>query len=284
MKRAPSLLEVIGVHAGLLLACTVVLYPVLWVVKTATDASGRIGSKGVLPIPREPSLVHFERVVLARDFSGHYVFFDQLGNSIVVSLAATAVGLAFALTAAYAFSRFVFVGRMTGLRAMLVSQMFPAVVTAVPLLFLLDALHLFGTTAGLVLVYATTSVPFSIWMLKGYFDALPKDLDEAALLDGASPWVSFRYVLLPLVRPGLSITALFSFMSAWNEFVLAALFLDDVGRYTLPVTLQQSVGGFDPDWGAFAAGSLIVSLPVIGLFFVVQRQLVSGLASGAVKG
>ncbi len=274
----------VGVHAGLLVACAVVLYPVLWVVKTATDASGRMGAKGVLPIPREPSLTHFERVVFARDFSGHLVFFDQLGNSIVVSLAATVVGLTFALTAAYAFSRFVFVGRMAGLRAMLVSQMFPAVVTAVPLLFLLDALGLFGTTAGLVLVYATTSVPFSIWMLKGYFDALPKDLDEAALLDGASPWISFRYVLLPLVRPGLSITALFSFMSAWNEFVLAALFLDDVGRYTLPVTLQQSVGGFDPDWGAFAAGSLIVSIPVIALFFVVQKQLVSGLASGAVKG
>jgi arabinogalactan oligomer/maltooligosaccharide transport system permease protein len=284
VKRGPGLLEVVGVHAGLLLACTVVLYPVLWVVKTATDASGRMGSKGVVPLPADPSTTHFERVIFARDFSGHYVFFDQLGNSIVVSLAATVVGLAFALTAAYAFSRFVFVGRLTGLRAMLVSQMFPAVVTAVPLLFLLDALHLFGTTAGLVLVYATTSVPFSIWMLKGYFDALPRDLDEAALLDGASPWVAFRYVLLPLVRPGLSITALFSFMSAWNEFVLAALFLDDVGRYTLPITLQQSVGGFDPDWGAFAAGSLIVSIPVIGLFFVVQKQLVAGLASGAVKG
>ncbi len=228
--------------------------------------------------------MHLERVVFARDFSGGLVFFEQLGNSIVVSLAATVVGLSFALTAAYAFSRFVFVGRMAGLRAMLVSQMFPAVVTAVPLLFLLDALGLFGTTAGLVLVYATGSVPFSIWMLKGYFDALPKDLDEAALLDGATPWITFRHVLLPLVRPGLAVTALFSFMTAWNEFVLAALFLDDVAAYTLPVTLQQSVGGFDPDWGAFAAGSLIVSLPVVVVFFFVQKQMVRGLASGAVKG
>lgn len=283
-RGGPGVVEVALVHGALLVACAAVLYPVLWVVKTATDAGGRIGATGAIPWPREPSLVHLERVIFARDFGGRLVFFEQLGNSIVVSLAATVVGLSFALTCAYAFSRFVFVGRAAGLRAMLVSQMFPAVVTAVPLLFLLDVLGLFGTTAGLVLVYATSSVPFSIWMLKGYFDALPKDLDEAALLDGASPWFAFRHVLLPLVRPGLAVTALFSFMTAWNEFVLAALFLDDVSRYTLPVTLQQSVGGFDPDWGAFAAGSLLVSLPVIAMFFVVQRQLVRGLASGAVKG
>jgi arabinogalactan oligomer/maltooligosaccharide transport system permease protein len=279
-----SLGEAVLVHGGLAAACAAVLYPVLWVVKTATDAGGRIGASGAWPVPREPTLAHLERVVFARDFAGRLVFFDQLGNSIVVSLAATVIGLLFALTAAYAFSRFVFVGRMAGLRAMIVSQMFPAVVTAVPLLFLLDLLGLFGTTAGLVLVYATSSVPFSIWMLKGYFDALPKDLDEAALLDGASAWVAFRHVLLPLVRPGLAITALYAFMTAWNEFVLAALFLDDVSRYTLPVTLQQSVGGFDPDWGAFAAGSLLVSLPVVAGFFVAQKQLTSGLASGAVKG
>ena len=194
------------------------------------------------------------------------------------------IGVVFALTSAYAFSRFEFPLKKAGLATMLISQMFPAVVTAVPLLFLLDALGLFGTTAGLVLIYATSSVPFSIWMLKGYFDQVPRDLDEAARLDGASSWTIFTRVLLPLVRPGIGITALFSFMTAYNEFVMASVFLDDVSRYTLPVTLQQSVGGFDPSWGVFAAGSLVLSIPIVVLFFFVQRQMTEGLTAGAVKG
>jgi arabinogalactan oligomer/maltooligosaccharide transport system permease protein len=162
--------------------------------------------------------------------------------------------------------------------------MFPAVVTAVPLLFLLDAMGLFGTTAGLVLIYSTSSVPFSIWMLKGYFDTIPRDLDESARLDGASSWIVFKDILLPLVRPGVGITALFSFMTAYNEFIMASIFLDDVTRYTLPVTLQQSVGGFDPNWGLFAAGSLVLSTPIVLLFYFVQKELVSGMTAGAVKG
>jgi arabinogalactan oligomer/maltooligosaccharide transport system permease protein len=230
------------------------------------------------------SLESFESFVFAEDFYGRPIFFIQLGNSLLVSGAATIVGLIFALSAAYGFSRFAFPLKNVGMRTMLVSQMFPAVVTAVPLLFLLDVLGLFGTTAGLVLIYATTSVPFSIWMLKGYFDVIPRDLDESARLDGASSWIIFTRILLPLVRPGIGLTALFSFMSAYNEFIMASVFLDDVTRYTLPVTLQQSVGGFDPSWGLFAAGSLLLSLPVVAVFFFVQRQMVEGMTAGAVKG
>ncbi|MFO0555884.1 MAG: ABC transporter permease subunit [Polyangiaceae bacterium] len=282
MKARP--LEVVLVHIGLFIASLGVLYPVLWVLRLALSPSGRLAPSGPLPIPEHVSLDAFKAFVLARDFHGRPIFFIQLANSLLVSGAATIVGVVFALSAAYGFSRFAFPLRKVGLRAMLVSQMFPAVVTAVPLLFLLDALGLFGTTAGLVLVYATSSVPFSIWMLKGYFDVIPRDLDESARLDGASSWVVFTKILLPLVRPGIGITALFSFMSAYNEFIMASVFLDDVTRYTLPVTLQQSVGGYDPDWAVFAAGSLLLSLPVVLVFFFVQRQMVSGMTAGAVKG
>jgi len=216
--------------------------------------------------------------------SGNPLFWYQLGNSLMISGVATLIGVMCALSAAYGFSRFAFVGRESGLKLMLISQMFPAVVTAVPLLFILDTLGLFGTTAGLVLIYSTASVPFCIWMLKGFFDTIPRDIEESARLDGAGHWIIFWKIMLPLVRPGIAVTALFSFMTAWNEFIMASIFLDDVTKYTLPVTLQQSVGGYDPDWGMFAAGSLILSIPVVIVFFFVQRHMVAGLTSGAVKG
>ncbi|NUP13437.1 MAG: ABC transporter permease subunit [Polyangiaceae bacterium] len=284
MKEGRRWLEIAGVHLVLLVASAAVLYPVLWVVRLAVSPTGRLTEAGALPIPKEFSLQNLSDFIFARDFYGRPIFFIQLGNSLLVSGAATIVGLLFALSAAYGFSRFAFPLRRAGMRTMLVSQMFPAVVTAVPLLFLLDALGLFGTTAGLVLIYATTSVPFSIWMLKGYFDVIPKDLDESARLDGASAWIVFTRILLPLVRPGIGLTALFSFMSAYNEFIMASVFLDDVTAYTLPVTLQQSVGGFDPNWGLFAAGSLVLSIPVVLVFFFVQKQMVEGMTAGAVKG
>jgi arabinogalactan oligomer/maltooligosaccharide transport system permease protein len=276
----PRPLATLATHLGLMLAAAVVLYPVLWVVRTAFSDEAVMTSSAAFHATGK----NFAAFFFAKDFHGRPLFWIQLGNSLLVSGASTVFGVLTAVSAAYGFSRFAFPLRDAGLRAMLVSQMFPAVVTGVPLLFILDALGLFGTTAGLVLVYATTSVPFSIWMLKGYFDAIPKDLEESARLDGASSFFVFRRVMLPLVRSGIGITALFSFMTAYNEFIMASLFLDDASDYTLPITLQQYVGGFDPSWGVFAAGSIVLSIPIVLLFFYVQKQLTSGMLAGAVKG
>ena len=168
--------------------------------------------------------------------------------------------------------------------AFLVTQMFPGVVMAIPLYILLDALGLLDTLTGLVLVYATTSVPFATWTLKGYFDTIPRDLEEAALLDGASRWTTFRVVVLPLARPAIAVTGLFSFMTAWNEFVLAATFMGDPRSFTLPVVLQRYVSDYGTEWGHFAAGAILVSLPVMALFFALQRHFVEGLTAGGVKG
>jgi arabinogalactan oligomer/maltooligosaccharide transport system permease protein len=281
----PRLAEVIVTHAVLLLMSVVVLYPVLWVLKLALTPGGQLGADpSPLPLPDTFDFGNFAAFLFAKDFNGNPLFWYQLGNSLMISGVATLIGVMCALSAAYGFSRFAFVGRETGLKLMLISQMFPAVVTAVPLLFILDTLGLFGTTAGLVLIYSTASVPFCIWMLKGFFDTLPRDLEESARLDGAGHWIIFTKIMLPLVRPGIAVTALFSFMTAWNEFIMASIFLDDVTKYTLPVTLQQSVGGYDPDWGMFAAGSLVLSIPVVVVFFFVQRHMVAGLTAGAVKG
>ncbi|MCA2976680.1 MAG: ABC transporter permease subunit, partial [Myxococcaceae bacterium] len=167
---------------------------------------------------------------------------------------------------------------------LLVTQMFPATLMLVPLFSLLQALGLLDSWAGLVLVYSTSSLPFCVWMLKGYFDTIPRELEEAATMDGASPWQTFVKVVLPLARPALAVTALFSFMTAWNEFILAATLINDAGRFTLPVALQQYVGEWKTEWGHFAAGALLVSAPVMALFFALQRFLVGGLTAGAVKG
>ena len=173
----------------------------------------------------------------------------QLFNSLAVSAATTAIGVGLASTAAYAFSRFRFPGRQLGMAGFLITQMFPGVVMAIPLYILLDELGLLNSLAGLTLVYSTSSLPFCVWMLKGYFDTIPRDLEEAALMDGASQWVIFTQVVWPLAKPAIVVTALFSFMTAWNEFILAATFLSDERMFTLPVVLQRFVGDYSTQWG-----------------------------------
>ena len=272
----PSILERLAVNLALVAACAVTLAPLVWVVDLALTP-GKTLSASLAPDPSLWSLENFRELATP-------LRLRQLANSLVVSGVTTVVALAIACSAAYALSRFDFPGRRSGLRLFLISQMFPSVLSAVPIYILLHRLHLIDNLGGLVLVYAATAVPFSIWMLKGYFDQIPRELEEAALLDGASRWTVFTKVALPLARPGIAVTALFAFMSAWNEFILAATFLDSESRYTLPVVLQGFVGAYGARWGLFAAGSIVVSIPVVLLFYALQRSLVQGLAVGAVKG
>lgn len=272
-----------ALHAGLAVLCVVTLYPVLWVVKMALSPTQAM-SLSISPIPEAITLDHFRDVMGATDPQGRWLFGRQLLASIVVSGATTLVGLSLAVTAAYALSRFRFPGKQSGMQLLLVTQMFPGTLMLVPLYSILQALGLVDTWGGLVLVYATTSLPFCVWMLKGYFDTIPRELEEAALMDGASPGQVFVKIVLPLARPALAVTALFSFMTAWNEFILAATLLNDAARFTLPVALQRFVGEYKTEWGHFAAGALIVSAPVMALFFALQKYLVGGLTAGAVKG
>ena len=280
--RRPSTLQVVLTHVGLLLFTLATLYPVLWVVKMALTPSQAF-TMGASPIPTEVSLDNFVDVVGTTDASG-WLFGRQLLNSVVISGATAAVGLVLSTTAAYALSRWGFPGRERGMNAFLVTQMFPGVVMAIPLYILLDLFGLLDSLTGLVLVYATTSVPFSVWTLKGYFDTIPIDLEEAAKLDGASRWMTFTRIILPLARPALAVTGLFSFMTAWNEFILAATFMGDPRSFTLPVVLQRYVSDYGTEWGHFAAGAILVSLPVMALFFALQRHFVEGLTAGGVKG
>lgn len=282
MNREPSLWVLVVAHSALLLFTMIVLYPVLWVVKIALTPSQSF-SMGASPIPTEVSFDNFSEVI--GTYQGDtWLFGRQLFNSLVISGTTAVVGLALAATAAYALSRYKFPGRDRGMGAFLLTQMFPGVVMAIPLYILLDTMHLLDSQAGLVIVYATTSVPFSVFTLKGYFDTLPIALEEAAIMDGCDRWTLFTKIILPLSRPALAVTGLFSFMTAWNEFILAATLLSDPRAFTLPVVLQRYVDDYGTEWGHFAAGSILVSMPVIGLFFALQRHFVEGLTAGAVKG
>ncbi|HEY5921066.1 MAG TPA: sugar ABC transporter permease [Kofleriaceae bacterium] len=283
MTRRPRLVTMIGIHAGLIALVAVVLYPVLLVCKKAFEP-GRHFALSASPLPQQLTLDHFSDLFGTRGGHGELLFLRHAMNSLVVALATTVVGVVLSCTAAYALSRFRFPGRKAGLTTFLVVQMFPATLLLLPLYVILDKLGLLNSLVGLVLVYSTTAIPFCVWTLKGYFDTLPRELEEAARIDGASTWMIFRKIILPLARPGIAVTALFSFMTAWNEFIMASTFMTDESKYTLPVLIKQSVGQFSSDWGLFAAGAVVTSIPVMVAFYVLQKYLVGGLTAGAVKG
>jgi arabinogalactan oligomer/maltooligosaccharide transport system permease protein len=272
------------VHLVLITFTGLTLLPVALVARKALTP-GQEFALTLNPIPPEVTLEHFKGV-LGRSLSdGTWLFGRQLLNSAVIALGTTILGVFLACTAAYAFSRFRFPGRSFGLLTFLVVQMFPCTLLMIPLYVILSKLGLLNSVLGLILVYSTTAIPFCVWMLKGYFDTIPRELEEAALIDGASRLRIFYGIILPLARPAIAVTALFSFMTAWNEYILAATFLNQETSYTLPVLIKSYVGEYgSTQWGSFAAGAIIVSVPVVALFYVLQRHLVAGLTAGGVKG
>ncbi|WP_224244638.1 sugar ABC transporter permease [Hyalangium gracile] len=279
-------------HVLLVVFTLFTIYPILWVVTIAFSGRQNLAIatlpadptwvdrlRAITPWPEVWSLSNFTSVMTDQPFARWML------NSAIIAVGTTVVGVFLACTAAYAFSRFKFPGQRTGMMAFLVSQMFPGTLMLIPLfIILVQWLGLGSSRLGLIIVYATTSIPFSVWMLKGYFDTIPRDLEEAALIEGASVGKIFWSIILPLAKPAVAVTALFSFMTAWNEFILAATFMDQEVMYTAPVGLRFFVGGFSQQWGYFAAGSIIVSVPVVFLFLFLQKYLVSGLTAGSVKG
>tara|TARA_B100000700_G_C15035860_1_gene852763 strand:+ start:1247 stop:2164 length:918 start_codon:yes stop_codon:yes gene_type:complete len=205
-------------------------------------------------------------------------------NSIIISFIVTLTGVIFASTGGYALSRFRFKGREFGMTAILTTQMFPATMLLLPFFILLSYLGLINSYIGLIIIYSSTALPFCIWQMKGYYDTIPPSLEESARIDGCSRFQAFYKIILPLSSPALVITALFSFMASWSEYVVAAIILQDPKLYTLPLGLKSFQASLSTQWGLYAAGAVVVSIPVTILFISLSRYLVSGLTMGSVKG
>lgn len=258
-----------------LLAFTV--FPVYWMLVTAFSSRAGTSGGGEL-IPADPTLDNFRFVL---DEGG---FLTYLRNSVIVAIGTVAVSGLLALFAAVAVARFRFRFRTSILVMILIVQMVPLEAMVIPLFLQVRSLELLNTLLGLAIVYVAFSLPFAIWMLRGFVAAVPVDIEEAAYVDGASWLRMFRSVLLPLVAPGLVATSVFSFILAWNEFIFALTFMSDDTKYTVAVGLRQFFGQYGTNWGAVMAGSTLITVPVMIFFVLVQRRLASGLVSGAVKG
>ena len=281
MNRPPSLTAKIAMYTGLVLMMLFALYPVWF----AILASGRPGDRlytfdltGMF-VPTEWTWDNYS--TLLRDTA----FLTWIKNSLVVATLTAIASVFLGTSGGFAFSRFRFRGREAGLILFLAIQAFPGILALVPIAQILSALGLYGNHLGLVVAYMSGQLVFATWMLKGYFDTIPIDLEESGMIDGAGPIQSFVYIALPLARPMLATTALFGFMAGWGEFFLANILIPAPdAKKTVMVGMFQMANEVNIPWGQFAAGAVIVIIPVLLVFLYVQRYLEAGLTVGGVKG
>jgi len=267
----------VGIFAAVAGLLAFTLFPAYFMLSSALAPKRTVTGTEVL-LPEQVTLDNFSYVLTEAGFLRY------LGNSLFIAVITVLGSALLALLAAVAVSRFRFRFRTTVLVMVLVVQMVPLEALVIPLFLQASSLNMLNSLLGLSVVYVALSLPFAIWMLRGFTAAVPAEVEEAAYIDGASWGRMFWSVLLPLVAPGLVATGIFSFITAWNEFLIAYAFLDMEEYYTVAVGLRQFAGQNTTDWGAMMAASTIVTIPVMVFFLFVQRGLVSGLVQGAVKG
>jgi multiple sugar transport system permease protein len=254
-------------------------FPLLWMLSTAFKSSQELAEIAPSLIPSDPILGNFGDAIDRADL------IHAAANSLQVALATTVLVIVMTLPAAYGLARFKTWLRPVTLSWILVGQVFPVILVAIPLFLILDQFSLTDSLVGLTIVHAVYALPFGLWMLQGYITAIPRDVEEAGAVDGAGRLRILVSIVLPLLRPGVVATALFTFIASWNEFFFALVLIQDPDRYTLPRTLVRFVGASDQvQLGPLAAGSLLATLPSLAFFLLIQRRLTSGLLSGAVKG
>ena len=272
-------------HSIAIFMCIFALFPLYLVVLSSLKTGGSLQLSSFLP--REVSLENFR--VLFNDPRIPYLTWVK--NSLVIASTVAISSVFIGAASAFAFSRLRFKGKKFGIQMLLLVQMFPAVLALSAVYVIMERVFSFapgiglGSQAGLILVYLGGSMGVNIWLLKGFVDSIPVELDEAAKIDGASPAQTYWLIFIPLATPVLAVVCLLSFIGTFNEFIMARLFLIEMDTRTVAVGLQQFVGGqYSTNWGPFAAGSIIASIPIIIIFLSLQRFIVNGLTAGSVKG
>jgi len=275
--RQLSLAEKILAYAILIFFTLFSLYPILVVFSISLRPGDRLLSKSLAIIPQNFT---FQSYV---DLFVNQPFLRWMFNSLVVSISVTVFAVVLAATAGYAFSRFKFKGRDASMIGLITTQMFPVTMLLLPLFIIMIRLGFYDSYWGLIIAYSATALPFTVWQMKGYYDTIPYSLEEAATIDGASQFTAFYRIILPLALPALAITSLFSFMTAWSEYLVAAVLIQDKDFFTLPLGLKMFSSNMEVAWGLYSAGAIVVSIPVVILFLSLSRWLISGLTLGSVK-
>lgn len=277
MTRQPAgRLVAIWASVGPVLAFA--LFPFLWMALSSVKPIQELYRVPPRWLPGSPTLGSYLEVLFSSNVPRYFL------NSVVISLGSTAVAIVLAVFAAYGFARFRFAGLRAAQVFVLAAQLLPTAAIIAPLFITLRALGLVNTYLGLILVYTILTLPLAVWMLTSYFRAIPVELDEAAIVDGASRLAVLWRVTLPLSLPGIVSVVVYSFVTTWNEFIFALVFAQDSTVKTLPIGLAEFTSEFNTDWGAVMAASVLMTLPVVALFLALQRLFVGGMTAGAIKG
>ncbi|MFJ4919382.1 sugar ABC transporter permease [Streptomyces sp. NPDC088725] len=272
-RRSP--LASIALHATLITASVIAVFPVLWVLLTSLKPASYATTTDFF---KDPTFENYTG--LLRDTP----FLTWFGNSLIIAGCTTLLGVFVAATTGYAVSRFRFPGKRGLMWTLLITQMFPVAVLIVPIYNIMAGLGLLNRSAGLVITYLTIAVPFCAWMMKGFFDTIPRELDESGQVDGLGPFGAFWRLILPLAKPGLAVTAFYSFITAWGEVAYASAFMVGDENLTLAGGLQKFVNQYGAQWGPMTAASVLIAVPAGLVFLFAQRHLVTGMSAGAVKG
>ena len=270
-------------RAGLFLAMLVICLPGLWIVVSSLRPTVEIMAKPPVWIPQNLSLDAYVAMFSGIGRGGIPVI-EYFRNSLIVSLTSTAIAIAIGLAGGYAFARFRFRGKTGTFLGLMLTRTVPGIALSLPLFFVYARLGIIDTHFGLILAYVALNVPFTVWLIDGFFRQVPRDLAEAAQIDGCTRWQAFWQVEFPLAGPGVASAAIFAFLTSWNEFALASQLTRSVNSKTLPVGLLDYTAEFTIDWRGMCALAVVMIVPALTLTFIVQKHLVSGLTSGAVKG
>lgn len=276
-KVKDSILALIA-YAALILTVIITFIPLGWIVSTSLKPSAEVFAKPPRWIPKNPTISSYTDVLFNSHIPAAFL------NSLLIGLLSTFLALILGGCAGYAFAKFKFRGSKFLSLFMLISQMLPLTVLMIPLFYMENNVGLIDTKFGLAVAHLVISMPLVTWMCKGYFAGIPKEIEEAATIDGCTTLQSLVRVVLPLIRPALAATGIYAFISSWNEFALANVLTRSMNSRTVPIALNEFSSFFKVNWGNTMAASAIITIPVIITFMLVQKHFVSGLASGAVKG